>query len=86
MAQAQLDEVLEAARVGGETMLFQNDLNDTKCTRCGLPGDMLCCDTCPRVYHLSCLCLSATDVPDGDWSCPSCVRSQGAKASKRRRL
>ena len=49
-------------------------MNDTKCARCILPGDVLCCDTCPRVYHLSCLYLSAVDIPDGEWNCPQCVK------------
>ncbi|KAK7313926.1 hypothetical protein VNO77_39132 [Canavalia gladiata] len=33
-------------------------------------GDLLCCDTCPRAYHIKCLALRS--VPDGDWQCPKC--------------
>ncbi len=31
---------------------------------------MICCDSCPRVYHPKCLAL--TTLPDGDWTCPEC--------------
>jgi hypothetical protein len=25
------------------------------CEVCGIGGELLCCDLCPRVYHLECL-------------------------------
>ena len=33
------------------------------------------CDTCDRVYHLSCLDPPLTKVPPGTWFCPKCVVS-----------
>ena len=36
-----------------------------------LQGDLICCETCPAVFHPACLGLSA--VPEEDeWFCPLC--------------
>jgi len=51
--------------------------NDTICHKCSQPGDLLCCSTCPRSWHVSCLPEDAM-APGGeedDWSCPVCTRS-----------
>lgn len=32
---------------------------------------MLCCDTCPKVFHIDCLKLK--QVPDDEWSCVNCL-------------
>ena len=37
----------------------------------GMQGDMVCCETCPAVFHMECLGLAA--LPEGDWWCPWCV-------------
>lgn len=31
--------------------------NDNECTICNEVGDVICCDTCPKVFHLICLGL-----------------------------
>ena len=33
-------------------------------------GDLICCETCPAVYHAACLGLAA--APEGDYFCPHC--------------
>lgn len=33
---------------------------------------MLCCDKCPRVFHLQCSGLDTPPEDDGDWVCPVC--------------
>eukprot|EP00117_Sycon_ciliatum_P011897 scpid75106/ scgid13174/ Nucleosome-remodeling factor subunit BPTF; Bromodomain and PHD finger-containing transcription factor; Fetal Alz-50 clone 1 protein; Fetal Alzheimer antigen len=43
------------------------------CRWCGRLGDMVCCDRCPAVYHLHCLKPPLASVPEGDWTCPTCV-------------
>jgi hypothetical protein len=35
-----------------------------------LQGDLLCCETCPAVFHAACLGLEAP--PEGDYFCPQC--------------
>ncbi|KAJ1330133.1 hypothetical protein BSLG_009717 [Batrachochytrium salamandrivorans] len=44
------------------------------CSACLGPGELLCCDTCPRVFHLSCSRgFSEADVPPGFWQCQRCA-------------
>ena len=52
---------------------LDDDPNEDACKQCGLGGELICCDGCPAVYHLKCLGLS--DVPEGSWHCPACVRA-----------
>lgn len=44
--------------------------NDCYCWICHHTGNMLCCEKCPRVFHLKCIPL--TEEPDEDWICPCC--------------
>ncbi|KAK4253543.1 hypothetical protein QN277_010202 [Acacia crassicarpa] len=46
------------------------DGNYYECEMCYKVGRLLCCESCPRAYHLKCLGLEA--VPEGHWECPSC--------------
>ena len=43
---------------------------------------MVCCETCPRVFHLKCAQLSAD--PPGDWVCVECQRVVQAETAERR--
>ncbi|CAF1654713.1 unnamed protein product [Adineta ricciae] len=54
----------------------EDDHNDLYCFECHDEGDVICCDSCPRVYHPKCLGL--TTLPDGDWTCPECKITQSA--------
>ncbi|XP_043188453.1 protein kinase C-binding protein 1-like isoform X2 [Amphibalanus amphitrite] len=47
-------------------------LNDNCCWVCHREGKVVCCETCPRVFHLKCAQLSAD--PPGDWVCVECRR------------
>ena len=42
------------------------------CTICKESGELLLCDTCNLVYHMSCLDPPLTAVPPGMWLCPKC--------------
>ena len=52
--------------------------NDCYCWICHHTGNMLCCEKCPRVFHLKCIPL--TEEPDEDWICPCCSVSRGVGA------
>lgn len=60
----------------------ESDDNDNHCSYCRLGGELLCCDTCDRAFHLP--CAQVVDVPDGDWSCPVCVTPEGSRLKKPR--
>ncbi|NWU82806.1 AIRE regulator, partial [Onychorhynchus coronatus] len=49
--------------------------NEDECAACGDGGELICCDGCPRAFHLSCLVPPLPRVPSGTWRCGSCVTS-----------
>uniref|UniRef100_A0AAV1V355 Histone-lysine N-methyltransferase n=1 Tax=Peronospora matthiolae TaxID=2874970 RepID=A0AAV1V355_9STRA len=64
----------------------QNDLNEDACFRCGLAGELICCDGCPAAFHLNCTNLAI--VPPGGipWFCSECTNpkhpQQASETSK----
>ncbi|XP_024866504.1 tripartite motif-containing protein 66 isoform X2 [Kryptolebias marmoratus] len=46
------------------------------CAVCLNGGDLLCCDRCPKVYHLSCHIPRLISFPLGDWVCTMCRSDQ----------
>jgi len=51
------------------------DMHDESCFVCKKEGELLCCDFCPKSYHLGCVQPPIKDVPETDWRCPDCVKS-----------
>jgi hypothetical protein len=49
------------------------DQNNDLCAKCGMGGDLLCCDTCPKSFHIRCAGLGKGGIPSGDWSCEYCT-------------
>ncbi|KAL0398105.1 UNVERIFIED_CONTAM: protein CHROMATIN REMODELING 4 [Sesamum radiatum] len=49
-----------------------NDGYYYECEVCELGGKLLCCDYCPRTYHLECLDPALQRIPKGKWECPIC--------------
>ncbi|KAE8752789.1 hypothetical protein FOCC_FOCC000527 [Frankliniella occidentalis] len=45
---------------------------DDHCRICHRLGDLLCCETCPAVFHLECVDPPLGDVPTEDWQCNLC--------------
>ncbi|KAF1762122.1 hypothetical protein GCK72_010384 [Caenorhabditis remanei] len=43
------------------------------CGLCSIGGDILCCETCPASFHLSCIGIEASEVPDGAFHCHRCT-------------
>ncbi|GMF30171.1 unnamed protein product [Phytophthora fragariaefolia] len=50
------------------------DANLDFCEVCQRAGDLVCCDKCPRSYHLRCLHMTQNDLPEGDWQCAECKK------------
>ncbi len=44
-------------------MSRQDDPSEDWCAVCNNGGDLLCCDGCPKVYHLTCHAPSLTENP-----------------------
>nr|XP_057945258.1 tripartite motif-containing protein 66 isoform X1 [Doryrhamphus excisus] len=42
------------------------------CAVCLIGGELLCCDRCPKVFHLSCHIPPLMRFPVGDWLCSLC--------------
>ncbi|KAL3741121.1 hypothetical protein ACJRO7_022263 [Eucalyptus globulus] len=43
-----------------------------ECVICDLGGNLLCCDSCPRTFHIECLDPPLKRIPLGKWHCPNC--------------
>eukprot|EP01112_Ceratiomyxa_fruticulosa_P023025 TRINITY_DN8640_c0_g1_i2.p1 TRINITY_DN8640_c0_g1~~TRINITY_DN8640_c0_g1_i2.p1 ORF type:complete len:321 (-),score=57.09 TRINITY_DN8640_c0_g1_i2:85-1047(-) len=46
--------------------------NSDTCSKCSTRGELICCDFCPRAFHLACVDLR--NIPRGKWACPSCAK------------
>nr|XP_056706407.1 autoimmune regulator [Euleptes europaea] len=46
--------------------------NDDECAVCRDGGELICCDGCPKAFHLACLLPPLTEIPSGTWRCDSC--------------
>lgn len=51
------------------------DHNEDFCSACGGIGNFLCCEGCPKSFHLECLNppLEEDELPEGDWFCNHCI-------------
>ncbi|XP_025960241.2 tripartite motif-containing protein 66 isoform X1 [Dromaius novaehollandiae] len=46
--------------------------NEDFCAVCLNGGELLCCDHCPKVFHLSCHVPALLSFPVGEWVCTLC--------------
>ncbi|KAL1562525.1 DNA helicase [Salvia divinorum] len=58
-----------------------NDGYYYECVVCELGGKLLCCDSCPRTYHLECLDPALKRIPTGKWECPTCLQQHSCAES-----
>ncbi|KAM9926980.1 hypothetical protein OXX59_002861 [Metschnikowia pulcherrima] len=56
--------------------------NDDFCSACGGTGVFICCDSCPKSFHLLCCNPPMRDVPEDNWNCNSCNARTGASPRK----
>ncbi|KTG40359.1 hypothetical protein cypCar_00007720 [Cyprinus carpio] len=54
------------------TRVMDVERNDDECTVCKDGGELICCDGCPRAFHLNCLVPPLTSIPSGTWRCQLC--------------
>mmetsp|Transcript_4045 Transcript_4045/g.5284 ORF Transcript_4045/g.5284 Transcript_4045/m.5284 type:complete len:875 (+) Transcript_4045:151-2775(+) len=62
---------------GEDSDASPDDGNMEFCSICKTGGGLVCCDSCPRAFHLDpCLKLKEEDLPDGQWACPRCEKEE----------
>ena len=69
------------------TLLFNSHTqdaskNDSYCWVCHDGGDVLCCDRCPRVFHVQCSGLAKAPEGDEEWFCPVCKVTFSVESSQ----
>ncbi|KAL8674201.1 MAG: hypothetical protein Q9168_001369 [Polycauliona sp. 1 TL-2023] len=57
----------------GSSQADGEGLNSDYCSSCGGPGELLCCDSCPRAFHFTCIDPPKHTLPDGEWYCQACA-------------
>ncbi|KAM6224554.1 autoimmune regulator [Rhynchocyon petersi] len=62
------------AALPSEPQLHQK--NEDECAVCRDGGELICCDGCPRAFHLACLCPPLQEIPSGTWRCSSCLQGR----------
>jgi len=55
--------------------------NDAYCWKCHKEGEVICCESCPRVYHLKCLNLKKNPEVE-NWFCPVCIKIMNAESAE----
>ncbi|XP_032893615.1 transcription intermediary factor 1-alpha isoform X1 [Amblyraja radiata] len=58
-------------RAGGDNSK-EDDPNEDWCAVCQNGGDLLCCEKCPKVFHLVCHVPTLLAFPSGEWICTFC--------------
>ncbi|CAG0879702.1 unnamed protein product [Darwinula stevensoni] len=62
----------------GEEMEEDADPNEDWCAVCQDGGELVCCDYCPKVYHLRCHVPPLKEAPQEDesWKCLKCMTKE----------
>ncbi|XP_067383929.1 E3 ubiquitin-protein ligase TRIM33 isoform X1 [Channa argus] len=61
-----------ASAVSGNSGGKDDDPNEDWCAVCINGGDLLCCDHCPKVFHMKCHVPTIKIFPKGDFLCTFC--------------
>ncbi|KAF2422440.1 hypothetical protein EJ08DRAFT_726008 [Tothia fuscella] len=61
----------KAAKEAEEAAQFEDE-HDDECAVCGRDGDLIMCDSCPRVYHAKDCCDAPPADEDSPWDCYDC--------------
>ncbi|KAM9695585.1 autoimmune regulator [Trichechus inunguis] len=77
----QQSRVPAPAALPSEPQLHQK--NEDECAVCRDGGELICCDGCPRAFHLACLCPPLREIPSGSWRCSSCLQGRALQDAPR---
>lgn len=55
-------------------MLWQE--NDDFCSACSGSGLIICCERCPKSFHLTCTNPPLSETPQGVWFCNECLKRE----------
>ncbi|KAG7526907.1 autoimmune regulator [Solea senegalensis] len=66
----------ETSSASVSTFYHKGHYNDDECTVCKDGGELICCDGCPRAFHLTCLDPPLTSIPCGTWQCEVCCENR----------
>ncbi|XP_027037611.1 bromodomain adjacent to zinc finger domain protein 1A-like [Pocillopora damicornis] len=78
-------EIEDSKDEASEASLNSCDENEDYCYTCGEDGDLICCDTCPLVFHKTCHQPPLRNIPRGAWSCWFCRQPKDQKSVKVRK-
>lgn len=53
--------------------LSDDNNNDDYCSTCGGTGVFICCDSCPKSFHLLCCNPPLQEIPEENWNCTECL-------------
>uniref|UniRef100_A0A8D9EGK1 Nucleosome-remodeling factor subunit NURF301 n=1 Tax=Cacopsylla melanoneura TaxID=428564 RepID=A0A8D9EGK1_9HEMI len=67
-----MDQILITSPVREDLIHEGGFQYDDHCRVCHRVGELLCCETCPAVFHLECVDPPLRDVPQEDWQCNLC--------------
>uniref|UniRef100_A0A8C5ZJQ2 Autoimmune regulator n=1 Tax=Marmota marmota marmota TaxID=9994 RepID=A0A8C5ZJQ2_MARMA len=70
----QQDRIPVLPALPGEPQLHQK--NEDECAVCRDGGELICCDGCPRAFHLACLSPPLREIPSGTWRCACCLQGR----------
>ncbi|XP_034144033.1 transcription intermediary factor 1-alpha [Esox lucius] len=71
-AQTPQQNLVRAEKRPGKGPDPEEDPNEDWCAVCQNGGELLCCDKCPKVFHLSCHVPTLLRLPSGEWFCSFC--------------
>lgn len=57
-----------------KTVSEPSESHDDYCGVCKFGGELLCCNTCPMVFHPRCIGYSTLEFVKDDWSCWACCQ------------
>ncbi len=62
------------------------DTSEDFCAVCRSGGELVCCDECPRVYHIDCHVPSLNEVTMNDkWKCSLCSEINNSSTTLKRK-